>query len=581
MTQNIDRFTVTMAPGQNLALSAVETRDGITFYRFHLTWTEENAARDDAFTVSWTHPIRNILYKWDASLQLCRNIYRAWDDNYFSMISSHAPLTCFFDGSGNNACCWSLDECRKYVHLYSILDDRTCLLTPRFTLPVRQYTGRTSADLTLRIDTRPVTLRQAVADTADWWENDCGMTPAYVPAAAKDPAYSFWYSFHQDIHDEDVVAECRRAKALGFDVCIVDDGWQTEDSSGGYAYTGDWEPAPGKFPNMAAHVAKVHDIGMKYILWYSVPFVGYYSKHYEHFRSMMLYTQDNLKAGVLDPRYKEVRDFLAGTYEKALREWNLDGFKLDFIDSWRDGPDNAPYNEKMDIPALQDAVDVCMAEIMDRLKAIKPDILLEFREAYIGPHMKRFGNMFRVGDCPGDFIKNRVTSLDLRMLMGDQAVHSDMLMFTPEERPENDALQIISVMFSVMQYSARLDRITPETARMSKFWLDFLKAHKSLLQSRNLRTYEPHLLYTWAQVTEGRECAAAVYAIDKCIRPDPVDTLYLANGCACDRMMLELEGTYQVRIFNCYGDETAAFTKAFDGISTLPVPMGGLAILEK
>lgn len=41
---------------------------------------------------------------------------------------------------------------------------------------------------------------------------------------------------------------------------------------------------------------------------------------------------------MLDPRYKEVRDFLSALYKKALLEWDLDGFKLDFIDEWRADP---------------------------------------------------------------------------------------------------------------------------------------------------------------------------------------------------------------------------------------------------
>ena len=50
--------------------------------------------------------------------------------------------------------------------------------------------------------------------------------------------------------------------------------------------------------------------------------------------------------------------------------------------------------------------------------------------------------MFRVGDCPNNFVKNRVGITDLRMLSGQSAVHSDMLMWHPEESPENCAIQM-------------------------------------------------------------------------------------------------------------------------------------------
>ena len=49
------------------------------------------------------------------------------------------------------------------------------------------------------------------------------------------------YSFHQEIIPDKVLAQCRIAKQLGCESVIIDDGWQTNDSNGGYAYCGDWE----------------------------------------------------------------------------------------------------------------------------------------------------------------------------------------------------------------------------------------------------------------------------------------------------------------------------------------------------
>ena len=57
-------------------------------------------------------------------------------------------------------------------------------------------------------------------------------------------------------------------------VLIVDDGWQTDDTNRGYAFCGDWQISPRRFPDMPAHVRRVHEMGLKYIVWYAVPFVG-------------------------------------------------------------------------------------------------------------------------------------------------------------------------------------------------------------------------------------------------------------------------------------------------------------------
>lgn len=580
MKQLLDIFTIDLQDGQHCVLQSVREANGITEYDFLLNWTVKNAAADDKFVISWSTPEVGMMYKWAPCTGLCRNFIADWGGGLQSMISHNAPVYCAFDGNSVNHYCWSLSECQKLTIIKSGIIEESGALLCQFTLGTNQFTNQYETRVTLRVDTRQLPVYEVLGHVAAWWE-ELGMTPAFVPAAAKEPCYSFWYSYHQDMTDKEVEAECRRAKELGFDVCIIDDGWQTDDNNRGYGYCGDWQPTPSKFPDMAAHVAKVHEIGMKYILWYSVPFVGYFSQHFDHFKDMLLRTNDRLNTGLLDPRYKEVRDFLVNIYKTALLEWNLDGFKLDFIDSWCDHPENRPYHDKMDIPSLQNAVQVFMTTVMEELKAIKPDILLEFRQGYIGPHMRTFGNMFRVGDCPGDYLSNRVGVFDLRMLMGKSAVHSDMLMWHKDETAEMDALQIISIMYAVMQYSARLDLQTDRVKKMSKFWLDFLASHKNVLLEGKLRCYDPHLLYTWAQATAEDECIAAVYSNDKCIQPEALTTVYIANGSKGNRVLAELEGNYQVSILNCCGEEQESYTKELQGISVLNIPVGGIAVLKR
>ena len=48
------------------------------------------------------------------------------------------------------------------------------------------------------------------------------------------------------------------------------------------------------------------------------------------------------------------------------------------------------------------AVERLKKEISAALTAIKPDVLIEFRQSYVGPGIRQCGNMISVGDCPGD-----------------------------------------------------------------------------------------------------------------------------------------------------------------------------------
>ena len=150
---------------------------------------------------------------------------------------------------------------------------------------------------------------------------------------------------------------------------IVDDGWQTDETNGGYAYCGDWKPFLPKIKDMASHVKRVHDMGLKYILWFSVPFIGIKSENWENFKDKILYFDESKQTGILDPRYREVRQFLISVYKDALMQWDLDGFKLDYID-WFENKENVLPNKNMDIPVLADAVDALMVEIRRELAGV-------------------------------------------------------------------------------------------------------------------------------------------------------------------------------------------------------------------
>ena len=276
-----------------------------------------------------------------------------------------------------------------------------------------------------------------------WWEKELTIEPMSVPDVARMPMYSFWYSQHQNVTAESVEAESKRAASLGFSSVIVDDGWQTEDNQRGYAFCGDWEPSKVKFPDFPGHVKRVQEMGLKYIMWFSVPYIGKKSRIWESFQDKLLYYDGFQQAGVLDLRYPEVREYLKRIYKRAVNEWKIDGLKLDFIDEFYLRKDSPFFEEGMDCADIQEALNRLLTETMTELTAIRPDCMIEFRQRYIGPQIRKYGNLLRVSDCPGAGISNRIGTVDLRLLSGETAVHSDMLMWHKEERAEEAALHVL------------------------------------------------------------------------------------------------------------------------------------------
>ena len=424
---------------------------------------------------------------------------------------------------------------------------------------------------------RNVPYYDSIYDTSDWWENDCGYKSAYVPEAAKMPMDSLWYSFHQMLDKDEIIKECKASRELGLETVIIDDGWQTDDNNRGYAYCGDWLVAPKKMGDMAELVEELHKTGMKVMLWYSVPFMGKYTSKYEEFKDMFLEGSGNdTDFFGLDPRYKKVRDYLVGIYKNAVTEWKLDGLKLDFIDSFILKGKSLEYDKKRDYQSLEDAIHALMTEVTSALTAINPDILIEFRQSYVGPSIRKYGNMLRVGDCPCDTLKNRVGVINLRMTSGKTAVHSDMLMWNMSDTVENAALQFASILYGVPQVSMRIDKLPEDHYRMLKYYISFWKQWKDVLIDGRLTAENPECNYSSACSTLGEKSVITSFT-------NPVICVKTKDAVAVNASMyksLIIKGAKDKNytVVNCMGEEVSKGTISAD-IEEINVPVAGMIFI--
>lgn len=498
--------------GNDANVSLSERKENEILY-VDVKWHSDTPKSPDRFGVRFTFPTTDIYSVFSPSMRQGRSL----DRNYFprvtdARLASWMPLHQLNSLSGENRFCITLSDAKiptaitSGVCEWGATHDVTAFFFTQLTTAITDYTA------TIRIDLRHIPYYDSIYDAVSWWENDCGYTPAFVPKDAKVPLNSLWYSYHQKLQVESIIKECQLTHDMGMEVVIVDDGWQTDDGSGGYAYCGDWEPAQSKVGNMKTFVERMHGTGMKVMLWYSVPYIGIYAKNWDRFKSMILdQTGNKTTYFSLDPRYKEVRDFLIETYVNAVKEWKLDGLKLDFIDRFvLDGKSLEP-DERRDIESLEDAIDVLMCGVHDALTAINPNILLEFRQTYVGPCIRKYGNMLRVTDCPNDSIKNRADSINLRLTSGNTAVHSDMLLWHLEDPVENAALQFVSSIFAVPQISMRIETLPEDHIKMLNYYIAFWKEWKDVLIEGKLTALNPEINYTVAASTLGNKSVIVPY----------------------------------------------------------------------
>lgn len=528
-------------------------------------------------TAEWSFPIVDIAGRWHPTCRFDRSLRADWSYGEKSMSAVSAPVIAFYSEDGKNRGTFAVSEALKEVRMNLGVheEDGTmkCVVTiSTGALEENHY------EVYLLSDYRDVAYEKSIREVAKWWEEDCGFTPAYVPEDAKDPMYSFWYSYHQVFTDEEVEAECKRAADLGFKTVIVDDGWQTDDENRGYAFCGDWEPTPKKIRDMKQHVANVHDMGLKYLLWYSVPYVGIHSEMWKKCHDKVITVDNEQKAGVLDIRYPEVRNYLKNIYILAVKEWGLDGLKLDFIDEFHERVDTPQPNDAMDCVCLQVALDKLLHETMEELKKINPEILIEFRQRYVGPAIRQYGNMLRVGDCPESGLSNRVASVDLRLLSGKTAVHSDPIVWHRDEKPEIAALQIVDSLFTTMQFSVRLDQISEEQKVMVQNYMAFMRTYCDLLQDGEIEAKEPHNLYPEVRVKDENTEIIVVYSADRVVKINPkVRKTILVNGTKAEEIYVRLEESCDANIsqIDCYGNEVVKEKRALSGIQNLSCKVAG------
>lgn len=308
-----------------------------------------------------------------------------------------------------------------------------------------------------------------------------------------------------------------------------------------------------KFPDFKGFIDKIHKIGMKIALWFPIPFVGFDTKAYKFFKDKLLYEQPNvIRAGVLDPRYKEVREFIIKSLLDIFVKYDLDGLKLDFIDSFWITDSTPQVNNKMDMPNLQDAIQTLLSEINNEMLAIKEDALIEYRQNYVGPAITQYTNMLRVADCAFDSITNRIAINDMRLLKYDLAIHSDMLYWKKDESNENVATQLNNILFGVPQISVLLTEDSEEHLRVLKNYITYWKENRHLLMNSDLFVEGMESNYSSAYVENDNKKIIALYSSNyvKCDNKE-IDILNASNS---EYLIIESEYNKKAYSYNSVGE---------------------------
>lgn len=144
-----------------------------------------------------------------------------------------------------------------------------------------------------------------------------------------------WEATYFDITEEKVLAIAEKAKELGIELFVLDDGWfkNRNDDNGGL---GDWIPDTDKLPNgLDGLIRKINIMGLKFGLWIEPEMVNENSDLYRAHPDWALTAPNRAPMMsrnqlVLDLSRKEVHDYLFNTIAGLLETYNITYIKWDF-----------------------------------------------------------------------------------------------------------------------------------------------------------------------------------------------------------------------------------------------------------
>ncbi|WP_328993433.1 alpha-galactosidase [Kribbella sp. NBC_01245] len=549
-----------------------EPAPGVQLIEFAIASPRAEPAR-----IRWTWPVEAAVTLWEATQASRRNLPTDWGSHRDIRSVRSAPVASLVRADGLSPLTVSLSSsvrgCDFAVGVNEESAEQLVQLSVDDVEPVDGVYR-----FTLRIDLRGLHFAAALRGVTDAWAAELGDRIAPVPELARQTMYSTWYSDHQHVSAQSVERHAAAGAQFGCRAVIVDDGWQTQDTARGYAHCGDWEPTSSTFPDMAEHVRRVHAIGVDYVLWIAPPLIGRNSKAWERFEDRVLGYVDGLSASVLDPRYPEVREHIVECCVRPVRDWGVDGLKIDFIDTWA-WPDPRPA-PGADCETVDEGVELVLAAVTAELRRLRSDLLIEFRQDYVNPRLWKFGTFLRAGDCAMDPVENRVRTVDARLLAGDRAVHSDMLMWHPAAAPEAVAEQFIGALFSTAQVSVELDSLSPEHDRVVRFWLGFLHDHAETLLHGELVPVRPDARYTQVAAISRTETIVAVYSNPIVRLAASAEVVLLINGGNEPMILLDGAGAEPVELLvsDCSGTELSrTMVTPPEGLWAIDVPVGGVA----
>lgn len=510
---------------------------------------------------------------WHPEAGEYRTLPPDWAARTSTSLVCGAPVGCLYDAAGESLFSWALDELVDELEIrYGVSEEHKT-----FALELRARALPTERRLRLMTSTSRALVAEAIGTLAAWLTEGLETPALPVPAVARRPVYSTWYTFTQDLDQAGVEAEIALGTRLGLGSVFVDDGWQRLAFGRGYSGCGDWVPDTDKFPDLAGFSATVQEHGAGVVLWIAPLLLGPDSAVFSSLQECAPQWVDHLRCYVLDPRHRQVREHLAATCVRLVVDYDLAGLKIDFLDDamvYRGTPSTG------DLDDVGQAMQALLALIRAELAAVgRSDLAIEFRQPYVSPAIAAYGQILRAADCPGDAVVNRRRTVDSRLLAVGQVVHGDMLMWGPTGGAEAVAQQLYGCWFSVPQISMKLAELSTEQTEALAGLLDLWQQLAPVTLDGSLSVQGTERCYDLVEASRpdlGRRVVGRY--VPAVVGLDAAGEVTVLNATSADSVVVRLADGLQVSSIVIRAASAAVVTEIGllgSGLHEIPIPPFG------
>jgi len=416
----------------------------------------------------------------------------------YSCASRNIPMVLAMDTSGRNTLAVGMIDQRPETSISAIGPLKKGLIDLPFSFIIERPKG--TAITTDRYDDGIFVSRsnsswaRVLSSYSHKCDSNRGFTPRSLSKNALGPMWASNLPFWEDIDEEVIWDQARKAEELGFKTIEIDLGWNTPPGTHTPQYDpeamGDWEADRSKFPHFEHLVSRLHEIDMSVIVQWLPFHAGKKTRVYETLRDSLIRTEDGL-CGFLCPRNPRTLDYVKDSATRIVGTYGLDGMWCDEIDAVPFEKPCIGHHEHSHQTAGE-GFDKCMEAAYKTAIGLNPDLILSYRIRHANINNKMHATHQCATDSFFDYDWNRRQHVFLRSYSSRVPVYTYMQCWSPREKVEIVAKFLASLTLSgVPSIAVDLLKSPPDHLTIMKKWLSFYRSNREELYSGTLEPLIP------------------------------------------------------------------------------------------